>query len=69
MLYFILIVRSDCFVDLNFDNITIHEAYQIAKDILEQENMRNGLDLSINFFGFKSYYTSDFFKNKIKLEK
>ncbi len=56
-------------MDLNFDNITIHEAYQIAKDILEQENMRNGLDLSINFFGFKSYYTSDFFKNKIKLEK
>ena len=68
MLYFILIARSDC-MELNIDNINVHDAYKIAKDILNQENKKYGLNLSVNLLGFKSYYTSDLFNKKFKLSK
>ena len=56
-------------MELNTDNINIHDAYKIAKDILDQENKKYGLNLSLHLLGFRSYYTSDLFNKKLKLSK
>ena len=56
-------------MELNIDNINVHDAYQMAKDILDKENKKYGLNLSLHLLGFKSYYTSDLFKKKFKLNK
>lgn len=54
---------------LNVDNISAQNACKIAKDILEQENKKYDLNLSLNLLEFESYYTSDLFKKKFKLYK
>ena len=56
-------------MELNIDHATVHDAYQMAKDILDQENKKYGLNLSVNLLGLKSYYTSDLFKKKYKLNR
>ena len=51
----------------NSNYMSYQQAFDLAKKILDEENKKNNMHLTVEVFNFKTYYSSDFFKKDYKL--
>lgn len=54
-------------MSIDFHKISIDEAKVIAQEVLDEENKKYDLDLYVASLKFHEYYSSDIFKNKLRL--